>query len=51
MHNLFGFNRKKITRIDKKGKEITKTISYRLQFIDIVRFMTSLLLNLVNNLV
>ena len=25
---------KEATRIDKKGKEITKTISYRLQFIE-----------------
>ena len=28
-----------MTRIDKKGEEITKTISYRLQFIDSARFM------------
>ena len=40
---------KQVTRIDKKGKEITKTISYILQFINSVRFMTSSL-NLVNNL-
>ena len=36
-------------RSDKKGKEITKTKSYRLQFIDSERFMTSSLSNLVNN--
>ena len=30
--------------------EITNSISYRLQFIDNLRFMTSLLSNLVNNL-
>ena len=32
------------------GKKYTKFISYRLQLIDIVRFLTSSLLNLVNNL-
>ena len=37
-------------RIDKKGKEITKSISYRLQFIDIERFMATSLSNFVNNL-
>ena len=41
---------KKVTIIDKNGEEITKTISYRLQFIDSARFMSSSLLNLVNNL-
>ena len=30
---------KKATRIDKKEEEITKTMSYRLQFIDSARFM------------
>ena len=33
-------------RIDKNGKEITKTMSYGLQFIDITRFMASSLSNL-----
>ena len=42
--------KKEVTRIDKKGKEITKTIPYRLQFIDSLRFIESLLSNLVNNL-
>ena len=28
-----------VTRIDKKGSELTKMISYRLQFIDSTRFM------------
>ena len=28
-----------VTRIDKNGIEITKTISYRLQFIDSTRFI------------
>ena len=37
-------------RIDKKGKEIIKTISYRLQFIDSARFMASSLSNLVNKI-
>ena len=41
---------KEVTRIDKNGEEITKNISYILQFIDIARFMTSSLSNLVNNL-
>ena len=41
VHNLFSSNRKKVTKIDKKGKEITKTICYRLQFIDSTRFMES----------
>ena len=36
-------------RIDKNGEEITKTISYRLQFIDNTGFMASLLSNLVDN--
>ena len=37
-------------RIDKKRKKITKSISYRLQFIDSARFMASSLSNLTNNL-
>ena len=41
---------KEVTRIDKKGKEITKTLSYRLQFLNSARFMASLLSNLVSNL-
>ena len=39
-----------VTRIDKNGKETTKNISYRLQFIDSARFMRSSLSNLVNNI-
>ena len=42
---------KEVTVIDKKGNEIIKTISYRLQFIDSVRLMESLVSNLVNNLI
>ena len=41
---------KEVTRINKTGKEITKNISYILQFIDSTRFMASSLSNLVNNL-
>ena len=41
---------KEVTRIDKNGEEITKYISYILQFIDSARFMASSLSNLVNNL-
>ena len=37
-------------RTDKNGEEITKTISHRLQFIDIARFMASSLSILTNNL-
>ena len=32
---------KEVIKINKKGKEITKTISYRLQFTDGARFMAS----------
>ena len=38
---------KKITRIDKNGEKITKTISCRLQFIDSARFIVSSLSKLV----
>ena len=41
---------KELITIDKNGEEITNSMSYRLQFIDNLRFMTSLLSNLVNNL-
>ena len=40
---------KEITRIHKNGEEITKSISYILEFIDSARFMVSSLSNLVNN--
>ena len=42
--------RKEVTRIDKNGKEIIKTISYILQFIDSTKFMASSLSNLAKNL-
>ena len=41
---------KEVSRIDKNGEEITKNVSYILQFIDSARFMASSLSNLVNNL-
>ena len=41
---------KELITIDKNGEEIANSVSYRLQFIDSLRFMTSLLSNLVNNL-
>ena len=37
-------------RIDKNGEQITKNISYLVQFIDSATFMASSLSNLVNNL-
>ena len=48
IHNLFSSNRER--NFDKNEKEITKTISYRLQCIDSIRFMASSFSNLVNNL-
>ena len=42
--------KKEVARIDKNGKEITKKISYILQFVDSARFMPIPLSNLVNNL-
>ena len=41
---------KHLIKIDKEGKEITKAISYTLQFTYSARFITSPLSNLVNNL-
>ena len=49
IYNLFSSNRIGITKTEKK-KEITKTSSSRLHFIDSVRFMERSLSNLVNNL-
>ena len=46
MHYLFISN----TRIEKNREEITKAKSYRLQFIDNVRFMARWLPNPVHNL-
>ena len=39
-----------MTRVDKNGEEVTKTISYRLQFVDRARFMASSLTISVDNL-
>ena len=41
---------KEVARIDKIGKEITKKMSYILQFVDSARFFPISLSNLVNNL-
>ena len=41
---------KEVARIDKNGKEITKKMSYILQFVDSARFLPISLSNLVNNL-
>ena len=41
---------KEVIKIDKNGEEITKTISYILQFTDSTRFMATSLSNLVKNL-
>ena len=41
---------KEVTRINANREEITKTISYRLKFIDSARFMSSSLSNHVNDL-
>ena len=40
---------KEVTRINENGEEVTKNISYILQFIYSTRFMASSLSNLVNN--
>ena len=50
IHNPYSSNRNKVTKIDENGEEITKGISYILQFIDSARFMVSSLSNIVNNL-
>ena len=50
IHNFTVTIEKVVTRTDKNGKEITKDLSYILQFIDSARFMTSSLSDLVNSL-
>ena len=51
MDNLYSsYKRKEVKRIYKNGEEITKNISYILQFTDSARFMASSMLNLANNL-
>ena len=49
IHNLYSSNRKKAIRINKNGEENIMNIFYILQFISSVRFMTSSLSNLLNN--
>ena len=49
-YTTFTVRIEKATRTDKNGEEITKNISYILQFSDSAKFMTSSLSNLVNNL-
>ena len=46
---IFSFNNKEVERIGKNGEEITKIISFKLQFIYSARFMESLS-NVVGNL-
>ena len=41
---------REVKRVDENGKEITKTISYKLQFVENARFLASSLSNLVNSL-
>ena len=41
---------KEVTRSDKDAEEISRNISYLLQFIDSTRFMASSLSNLVNKI-
>ena len=41
---------KKVIRIYKNREKITKTVSYKLQFIDGARFMEKSLLNIFDNL-
>ena len=50
MYNLNNSYRKRSTRIDKNGEEITKNISHILRLIESVRFMARSLSNLVNNI-
>ena len=50
IHNFFSQWQKDLLRIERNRKEISKTISYKLQFIDSARFKASLLPNLVDNL-
>ena len=49
--NIVDFSlEKEVIRIDRKRKEMIKTISYRLRFIDCARFMAISLSNLVNKI-
>ena len=48
MQNASYNKKKEVKRVDKNGKEISKTIFYRLKFIDSTKFMVSSLSNIVN---
>ena len=50
IHNLYCTNRKKGTKIDKNGEEVTKNITYILQFIDSTRLIWSSLSSFINKL-
>ena len=43
-------NKRKVKSISKNGEEIAKPVSYKLQLIDIAKFMASSLSNVVDNL-
>ena len=50
IQNLLCSNRKKVIKIDKDGNESVETISYKIKFINSVRFIATSLSNLVDNL-
>ena len=50
VQSFFCSNKKEITKIDKDGNKSVVNISYKIKFIDSVRFMTSSLSNLIDNL-
>ena len=49
-HITFAVSIEEVTKNDKNGEEITKSISYILQFIDSEKFMASSLSTFINNL-
>ena len=51
MGNLFFDSiKREIIKIDNEGNKALETISYKITFIDTLRFMTTSLSNLINNL-
>ena len=50
IHNDYSSNKKEVIGIVNNGEEITKNVSFILQFIDSRRLMASSLTNLINNL-
>ena len=51
MGNLFFDSiKREIVKIDNEGNKALETISYKITFIDTLRFMTASLSNLINNL-